>query len=74
METIVIVFAGKRDAIVAERASSLDSVNLARFIATELAEVAFVSAYRNADLFLVASELILNVTALRIATNVHFIN
>ena len=74
MQAVIVVFACERYTVVAVCASSFDTVNLARFIAAELAEVALIPTNRNADLFLVASKLILNVAALRIATNVQFIN
>jgi hypothetical protein len=74
MQAVIVVFACKRYTVVAVCASSFDTVNLARFIAAELAEVAFVSTRGDADLFLVASELILNVATLWVATDVQFIN
>ena len=74
MKAIIVVLAGKGDTVVAICASTLNAIDLARFIAAELAEVALIPTNRNADLFLVASKLILNVAALRIATNVQFIN
>ena len=69
VEAIVVVLASEGHTIVPECASTLDAVNLARFIVAELAEVALVPADGNADLGLITSELILNVAALRIAAN-----
>ncbi len=74
MQTVIVILASQWDTVIAESALALNPIDLARLIAAKLSEVAIIATLGNANLFLVAIELILDVATLWIATYVLIIN